>query len=226
MAIVNPEYGKMYGRYKQATDNVLSWIRALYNRPSTIPLNKHLQLAVSAVQDGIQMPENIFENLQTAINLRRQTAELHKHTGTSDHGHDYMITVLQTISTIFAPSRPATPEPASACVAIPEPSPFWQGHLTPRPFTPPPPPRGYFPPVPFQQEWCPPAFCAYDQIYQNQQPPYGAYYSPPLSPPPPPGLYPTWQLPQPQYSYFGPTTTTGTHGIDLQDSMFERAPGY
>ncbi|OAP64439.1 hypothetical protein AYL99_00411 [Fonsecaea erecta] len=114
MAILNPEYGKTYGQYKQATDNVLSWIRALYNRPSTTPLNNHLQLAVSAVRDGIQMPENVVENLETAINLRRKTAEFHRQNGTSDHGHEYMITVLQTISTIFSPSRPTTPEPISA----------------------------------------------------------------------------------------------------------------
>ncbi|KIW31185.1 uncharacterized protein PV07_02853 [Cladophialophora immunda] len=226
MAILSPEYGKMYGQYKQATDNVLSWIRTLYNRPSTIPLNNHLQLAVSAVRDGIQMPDNILENLTTAIDLRSKTTELHRQSGTSDHGHDHMITVLQTISTIFSPSRLATPEPTSACATLPAPTPYWQEHLTPRPLTPP--HQGCLPPFPFQQEWYPPSFCEYDHIYQYQQHCYGDFYSPLPPPPllPPPGLYPIWGLPQHQYPHVNPAITMSTHNMNMPASMFERAPGY
>ncbi|KIY02450.1 uncharacterized protein Z520_02589 [Fonsecaea multimorphosa CBS 102226] len=228
MAILDPEYGKMYSQYKQATDNVLCWMRALYNRPSTIPLNDHLQLAVSAVRDGIRMPENMAENLATAFELRKKTAEFHSQSGTSDHGHNYMITVLQTISTIFSLSRPATPEPTSACATFPAPAPYRQEHLTPRPLTPP--QQGYLPPFPFQQEWCPPSFCAYDHLYQYQQQPYGTSHSPAPSPspslPPPPGLYPLCPSLQPQSFHINPAFSMSTHSIDMPASMFERAPGY
>ncbi|EXJ66244.1 uncharacterized protein A1O5_10396 [Cladophialophora psammophila CBS 110553] len=192
MSILNPEYGKLYGQYKQATDNVLSWIRALYNRPSTIPLNSHLQLAVSTVQDGIKIPEDILEDLRTAIDLRSKTAEFHRQSGTSDHGHDHFITILQRISWIFSPSRPSTPESTSTSSTLPLPAPYQQESFTPQ--APTPPFQGYLPPFPLQQEWCPPPFCAFDYTYQYQQQPSGAFYSPPSFPPSPPGLYPAWSV--------------------------------
>ncbi|KIW88161.1 uncharacterized protein Z519_11272 [Cladophialophora bantiana CBS 173.52] len=224
MSILNPEYGKLYGQYKQATDNVLSWIRALYNRPSTIPLNNHLQLAVSAIQDGIEIPEDILEDLRTAIDLRTKTAKFHMQSGTSDHGHDHIITILQTISWIFSPSRPSTPESTLTSSALPLPAPSQQEYFTPQ--APDPPLQGYLPPFPLQQERCHPPFCAFDHISQYEQRPSGAFYSPPPSPPPPPGLYPTWSVSPSQYSPIDLAIIMSIPSFHMPASMFERAPRY
>ncbi|KIV81612.1 hypothetical protein, variant [Exophiala sideris] len=203
MATFCTEYSKIFAGYKPATDNVFSWLKKITNT-SKASVNYYAHLANKVVSEGIAIPENILADLQTAINLRLQAAELHAKDGTADHGHDHVIDVLQQILNLFCPVPPSPT--LSACSLSSESTQSstldfellslqlqqqQSNNLTYYQQ-----PQAQFYQQPFyQQEYAPYPypmgeslqFCDYGHHYQYQQHPYEVYYQP--------GVHPSYQQP-------------------------------
>ncbi|KAI1609219.1 hypothetical protein EDD37DRAFT_143379 [Exophiala viscosa] len=189
------EYNKIFAGYKPATDNVFSWLKKITNT-SKASVNYYAHLANKVVSEGIAIPENILADLQTAINLRLQAAELHAKDGTADHGHDHVIDVLQQILSLFCPTPPSptlsvcslSSESSKASTLDFEPLPLQQSNSftyhqqQPAQFYQQL-PMEYAPyPYPMGETY---QFCDYGHYYQYQQQPYEAYYQP--------GVHPAYQ---------------------------------
>ncbi|KAJ9504165.1 hypothetical protein LTR99_005905 [Exophiala xenobiotica] len=153
-----PEIRTLQAEYKPATDRVLGWIKNVSNVRNA-SVNRHVTLADQLVRNGIQMPEDILQDLYKGIDRRQQAEDaLAKHGG-ADHGHSHMIKTLQQILHLFCPpSRPTTPEPVvqqpavalpsvpspQGCVRPPSPGEGWGYPVQQRP---PPPPPVFYPGV-------------------------------------------------------------------------------
>ncbi|EXJ61921.1 hypothetical protein A1O7_02352 [Cladophialophora yegresii CBS 114405] len=131
LAFWNPEIAKHQAIYKPATDNVFSWLRSLYGCSEDTKVNYYRTLASRAARDGKQMPDNILDDLQDAIELRSEAANWFRRAGTAHaeecRRHEHIISVLQDILAAFGPSSPLVPLPgpstSPAPLRAPSPSP-------------------------------------------------------------------------------------------------------
>lgn len=102
MAVFIPGYGELVREYKQASGAVFSWLRQQSKEPVKGTVNENIRLATTAVSSGISMPKEILDSLSLAIDLRTRAADNHRGVGEADHGHEYIISVLQWIWSLFA----------------------------------------------------------------------------------------------------------------------------
>lgn len=111
------EYKKCYGTSKRASRNVQGWLERKAGWPlKTSKVSDFEGLAKDLVVKGVQMPDNILDDLKKTIECRTELNEIHKSRGNCDHQHVFALKAFQKVLSTFCPpppppSPPTTPPP-------------------------------------------------------------------------------------------------------------------
>lgn len=89
--------------YKEHTDPVLYWICDELDEPRhTHALSYYIQLAKRVLHRGIEVPAEIYEHLDLAIQHRTKCLLHHIAVETDDEGHLHFLNVLKEIEKVFS----------------------------------------------------------------------------------------------------------------------------
>ncbi|KEF53223.1 uncharacterized protein A1O9_10671 [Exophiala aquamarina CBS 119918] len=102
----DPDYNKCYGTSKRTSNNVQRWLERQAGWETRSKVSELQGLAKDLVAQGVQMPANILDDLNAAIDNRRLLNNVHKVRGSCDKQHMFALAAFEKVLAIFQHSQP------------------------------------------------------------------------------------------------------------------------